>query len=143
MGNLPRKTDRLSPYMTSSSLSWHLQQIEINTVCLPNVTILQERKKVGRISEQEILLLLRAYQEHPSSWAEIIATVKTNAHSLPEDCRRLYATTKTRQLKERLCTKLGKTMISPVQNIKNGEIRYVTCNVSCCNFTRHNEQIKR
>ena len=64
------------------------------------MTILQKKKKVIRLSDQETLLLLRAYQEHPSSWSEIIGTIKSNLHSLPEDARHLYNTSETKQIKE-------------------------------------------
>ncbi|XP_033733495.1 uncharacterized protein LOC117322668 [Pecten maximus] len=74
-------------------------------------TILSKRtSKNIPFGRQEILLLLRAYQVHPCSWAEVISEIQENKNQLPSSTRNLYNTATISQLKGRLSTNLSKRM---------------------------------
>ena len=58
----------------------------------------------------EILMVLRAYQAHPTCWTEIINDIKSNVHNLSEEARRLYENATNKQLRDRISTKFGKSL---------------------------------
>ena len=78
-------------------------------------TILQRRKKGIKISDQECLMLLRAYQVNPCSWERILESIQENSHTLPSDAKALYSSATKKQLKDRLSTKLGKILLTKLQ----------------------------
>ncbi|XP_060574848.1 uncharacterized protein LOC132732447 [Ruditapes philippinarum] len=86
-------------------------------------TILQRRKRTVKFSEQEILLILRAYLTHPSKWSEIINDVKANIDQLEQATRNLYSSATNKQLRDRMWTKLSSLMSKRQENIESEPIR--------------------
>ena len=86
-------------------------------------TVFQRKNMLIRISEQEVLMMLRAYQEHASPWAAIIQTMRLNKHMLPDDARDMYRTAGMKQIKDRLCGKLNKLMSMDMSKIKSEDVR--------------------
>ena len=84
-------------------------------------TILQRRRSNVRVSREEELLLLRSYREHPTSWTDVIATIKSNIGQLPERARNLYRTANDQRLKDRLSAKLSKLIAARI--IDDADIR--------------------
>ena len=58
----------------------------------------------------EIVLLLRAYAQHPCSWGDVISTMKDNLHLLSTKIQEYYHNASVAQVKDRLSTKLGMLM---------------------------------
>ncbi|XP_052085180.1 uncharacterized protein LOC127722334, partial [Mytilus californianus] len=88
-------------------------------------SILKRKKKIVAVSDQELLLMLRAYQTHPCSWDRIIDTVKENIHTLTNDAQDLYKNCTNKQIRTRLSVKLGKLLALPADKIKNIMVKYV------------------
>ena len=86
-------------------------------------TVIQRKNMLIRISEQEVLMMLRAYQAHASPWAAIIQTMRLNAHMLPDDARDMYRTAGMKQIKDRICGKLNKLMSMDMSKIKSDDVR--------------------
>ena len=82
------------------------------------------RKNTIKISDQECLMLLRAYQVNPCSWERILESIQENSHTLPSDAKVLYSSATKKQLKDRLSTKRGKIFQTPADKIANLLIRY-------------------
>ncbi|CAG2212745.1 RNF213 [Mytilus edulis] len=68
-------------------------------------SILKRKKKIVSVSDQELLLMLRAYQTYPCSWDRIIETVKENIHTLTTDAQDLYKSCNKKQIRTRLSVK--------------------------------------
>jgi hypothetical protein len=85
-------------------------------------TILQKKKRNVKISEAEILLMLRSYQVYPCSWVKIIECMRENKHHLPDDAQQLLQEGGQKQLKNRLSNKLAKLLATPQEDIKNKSI---------------------
>lgn len=81
------------------------------------------KKKSVFLSDQEVVLLLKAYQLHPCSWDKIIDHIKTKVDSLPDDANRLYEQATSKQLKSRISTKFAKLMATKREKIANELIR--------------------
>ena len=79
-----------------------------------------------KVSKQETLLLLRAYREHPTRWAEILEEIMQNLQHLPDDARNLYRSSSRKQLRDRLSSKFGKLLTTKQDAIEDVEIRYVS-----------------
>ena len=88
-------------------------------------TIVQRKKKHVRLSDEEVLMMLRSYLVHPCSWHKIIKSMKDNIHQLSEDAKQLYFESGHRQLKNRLSNKFSKLMTAPEGRIGNALIRYI------------------
>lgn len=76
-----------------------------------------------RFTDQEILLILRAYVEMPSQWRGILASVKDNVHLLAENARNYYNTTAPAVLISRIRMKTGNLLKTDVATIENADIR--------------------
>ena len=63
-----------------------------------------------RISKDEILLILRAYREHPTRWTDVIDDVRQNNDPLRAAAQELYITGSVKQLRDRMSMKLSKLM---------------------------------
>ena len=87
-------------------------------------TFLQRRRKPVRFSKQELLVVLRAYREHPSRWDEILGDIRENLDLFPEAAREIYRVATVKQLRERISSKLGK-LIATRDAIQDDDIRYV------------------
>jgi hypothetical protein len=100
-----------------------LMPIFVNVIIVLNFvgTILRRRKV--RFTDDEILLILRAYLAHPSKWIDVIAEVKANQHVLDEHTRELYAHSSDKQLRERMSTKLHSLMSKNQNEFNNVDIR--------------------
>jgi len=89
-------------------------------------TILKRKmKKVVLVSDQETVLLLRAYQQYPCSWDKILKHVKADIHTLADDTNQLYESATIKQLKSRLSVKLGKLLGMAEDKITNTMVKYV------------------
>ncbi|XP_056012597.1 uncharacterized protein LOC125657393 [Ostrea edulis] len=86
-------------------------------------TIIQKKKKNVKLSDAEILLMLRSYQVYPCSWIKIIQCMRENKHHLPDDAQFLLGKSGQKQLKNRLSNELAKLLATPEENIKNELIR--------------------
>ena len=84
------------------------------------------RKRMVKVSKQETLLLLRAYREHPTRWAEILEEIMQNLQHLPDDARNLYRSSSRKQLRDRLSSKFGKLLTTKQDAIDDVEIQYVS-----------------
>lgn len=62
------------------------------------------------IGKEETLMLLRAYQNHPCVWGEIIEELKDNLQTLPNEAQDLYRNASLKKLRDRLGGKLRKLM---------------------------------
>ena len=82
-------------------------------------------KKVVLVSDQETVLLLRAYQQYPCSWDKILKHVKADIHTLADDTNQLYESATIKQLKSRLSVKLGKLLGMAEDKITNAMVKYV------------------
>ena len=80
------------------------QRTKKKSFAISATTILQRRKKAIKISDQECLMLLRAYQVNPCSWERILESIQENSHTLPSDAKALYSSATKKQLKDRLST---------------------------------------
>lgn len=89
-------------------------------------TIVQRKKKPIRLSDEEVLMMLRSYQFHPCFWVKIIQSIKDNDHQLPDDAKKMYLECGHRQLKNRLSNKYAKLMCASERDIKNALIRYIS-----------------
>ena len=76
------------------------------------------------MTKEEILVFLRAYQAHPTRWADIIDEVKDNLQGLSQEAKDLYRTSSNKQLRDRLSAKFGKLIRLDSNSIKDLEIRY-------------------
>jgi hypothetical protein len=83
------------------------------------------RRRTVRFSKAEILLMLRAYVEHPAEWPDIIATVKANLNLLSVACRNFYHESNDIIIGNRLRNKFGKLLRENLPDIADIEIRYV------------------
>ena len=61
-------------------------------------------------SKAEMVMLLRAYAQHPCPWGDVISTMKDNLHLLSTKAQEYYHNASAAQVKDRLSTKLGKLM---------------------------------
>ena len=68
-------------------------------------------------------MFLRAYVAHPGKWTEMIADMKGNLHQMNDVTREYYGTASTRQLRDRISTKIHALMAKPRQDIVNAHIR--------------------
>ena len=91
---------------------------------------MESRKRMVKVLKQETLLLLRAYREHPTRWAEILEEIMQNLQHLPDDARNLYKSSSRKQLRDRLSSKFGKLLTTKQEAIDDVEIRYVS--LCCC-----------
>ena len=87
------------------------------------LTILASKKKIIPIAKLELAHFLTAYQENPCSWPNILAKMMENLPSMPPGVQDLYKRLSVKQLKVRLSTKLGKLMATPLDKIKDDDIR--------------------
>ncbi|XP_060551169.1 uncharacterized protein LOC132712758 [Ruditapes philippinarum] len=83
---------------------------------------LQRRRKVP-FSKEETLLILRAYELHPSSWANVITDIKANIEQLSNNHQLLYRTATSKQLKDRVSNKFGRLLHSNIDTIEDADIR--------------------
>jgi hypothetical protein len=75
------------------------------------------------ISDAEIELLLKGYQLHPCSWDRILNYVTERCEHLPDEALKYYKRATKKQLKTRLCVKLGKLQQTPLSSLANESIR--------------------
>ena len=83
------------------------------------------KKKITHvsISDAEIELLLKGYQLHPCSWDRILNYVTERCENLPDEALKYYKVATKKQLKSRLCVKLGKLQQALLSSIANESIR--------------------
>lgn len=102
-----------------------------------SATLLQRRRESVRMSKAEILLMLRAYQQHPTQWNDIIDEIFQNIDQLPAQTAAAYNRLSRKQLKSRLSTKLQKLMANRM--IPDPDIRYFPSTVyRIFNLQNHN-----
>ena len=88
-----------------------------------NVSGFQRRRKVP-FSNEEIILILRAYQANPSYWTEIINDIKANLEQLSPGHQRLYQGSSVKQLKDRVSNKSGRLLHTNPDTIEVPDISY-------------------
>ncbi|KAJ8311764.1 hypothetical protein KUTeg_011119 [Tegillarca granosa] len=74
------------------------------------------------IDKQEILLMLRAYQEHPDSWEALIIEMLENVNHLSDEARKRYKSSSTLWLANRVSGKIC-NLLSQKEPIKDPDIR--------------------
>lgn len=74
-------------------------------------------------TKEETLLILRAYQQHPSKWNEIVEEVKGNANILNREQKHLYETGSSKKLKDRCSHKLAKLLKSNAEKVTDPDIQ--------------------
>ena len=89
----------------------------------PGVNARRRRKLT--IGKEETLLILRAYEQHPSQWKAIIDDIKANMDRLPNTHQQLYITATTRQLRDRISSEFTRIIYSNIDAIEDDDIRYV------------------
>lgn len=67
-----------------------------------------------KMSKEETLLELRAYQTHPTFWEDIVNDVKANIDHFTLDARKLYKNSIDKQLRDRVSSRFG--MLLAVDN---------------------------
>lgn len=87
-------------------------------------TLLAKKKLKIKFTDDEIICILRAYIAQPTSWTDVISDVKGNFDRLPDTTRHLYTTVTTKQLRDRMSTKLSSLMGKDADSVKNEQIRY-------------------
>lgn len=82
------------------------------------------RKRMSvRISKEETLLLVRGYLLYPVKWVLVIGFLRRHLAELPADAQRLYGVATTKQLRERISTKLGKLLTCNANLLLDDEIK--------------------
>ena len=86
-----------------------------------------QKRNVPKFNNNEIIVVLRAYLAHPSSWPNVIAEVRRNGTMLGERTKVMYASSTLRQMRERISTKIHALMTRNPDTIVNEQIGYLSC----------------
>ncbi len=74
-------------------------------------------------------MLLRAYQNHPCVWSEIVEELKDNIEKSPKEAQEIYRNGSIKKLRDRLGGKLRKLMAAKTAD-NDGDIWYVNYTVT-------------
>ena len=112
-------------YVGKCIILYSLLDVKVNLYCIfLGKTLLGRRRLKVIFSDQEKLLLLRAYQAHPCDWNNVISTMRDNLDNLPnEKVRNFYKEASIKSLKDRLCGKLSGMLKNSEK--ESDEVRYV------------------
>ena len=92
---------------------------------------MQRRRKSVKINKEETLLILRAYFNHPTSWADVLDEVKRNMNVLTPAARGVYTDGSLKQLRDRMSGKLSSLVKMRPEDIVDADIRFRNLNAYC------------